>query len=156
MFAELHGGEHLADRPKSIGRLSDIREDCPGFPTAAFIDETWGRMEYQYNICAAEGVRYIVIQYGEGVTFGMVNRYALTPGPGGGTSWRCAPVFDFDIAEWFWEIAILQGMQKEGKRQHIQPAVAARSNFANKPPGGGKKGKGEEEKNRRDDWRETQ
>ena len=60
LFAAVYGEEHLNDRMQSIGRLSDIHEDCPDFYTASFIAETWGRMTYQYNICVTEGIHYII------------------------------------------------------------------------------------------------
>ena len=92
LFAEVYGEEHLNDRMQAIERISDIHVDCPDFFAATFITETWGRMTYQYNICVAEGIRYIIGQYDEGITFDKIKRYALTPGPGGGAAWRFTPV----------------------------------------------------------------
>ena len=60
LYASMGGEAHLCDRLQAIGRLSDIHEDCPGFPDAPFVAATWGRMLYQYNMSATEGVQYII------------------------------------------------------------------------------------------------
>ena len=78
LLAAVYGDEHLSERMAAIERLSDIHEDFPEFPTSAFISETWGRMAPQYNICVAGGIRYILSHYDDGVTFGKINRSALT------------------------------------------------------------------------------
>ena len=98
-------------------------------------------MIFQYNICVAEGIHYIIGQYDEGVTFDKIKRYALTPGPGGGTAWRYTPVFDFDSAEGFWQMVVRPELQRDGQRQDIQSMVAARSKLVIIPPGGKQKGK---------------
>ena len=108
-------------------------------------------MMYQYNICVAEGIHYILGQYGEGLTFEKIKRYALTAGPGGGAEWRFTPVFDFDSVEGFWQMMVLPEIQQERQRQDIQSLVAARAKFTSYPPGGRKK-KWEEERTGSNDW----
>ena len=126
LYAAMYGEEHLGDRLQAIERSRDIHEDWPEFSTASLVAETWERAMYQYNISFAEGVHYITGEYDEGITFGKLQRFALTPGIDGGAAWRYAPVFDFDIAEAFWKMAALPGIQKERQRQGIQTLAAAR------------------------------
>ena len=75
----MYGEERMDDRPQATERLIEIHEDCAELPTSTFIAETWARMTFQYNICVAEGVRYIIGQYDDGITFGKLRRSALTP-----------------------------------------------------------------------------
>ena len=42
-------------------------------------------MVFQYDICAAEGIRYIISRYGEQITLEKVRRYALAPDETGNT-----------------------------------------------------------------------
>ena len=91
LFSAMYGDEYKEDMLRSIGRLRDIHEDWPEFPTESLIAETWGRMTYQFNICVDEGIRYIVGRYDEGVTRDKIKRCALTPWIGGyDSSPRCS------------------------------------------------------------------
>ena len=150
LFSAVYGEEHLAERMSAIERLSDIREDRPEFFTAAFVDEIWERMTYQYNMCVAEGIHYILGQYDDGVTFEEIKRFVLSPNSSGSTAWTFTPAFDFESPEGFWQMAALPEVQQERQRQDIQSLVAARAKGAPQIPGWGKK-KLEEERSGRHD-----
>ena len=145
LFAAVYCDEHLSERIAAIERHSDIHEDFPEFSTSAFIAETWERMTFQYNMCVAEGIRYILSQYDDGVTFGKIKRFALTPNSNGSTAWTFTPVFDFDSSDGFWQMAILPEIQQERQRHDIQSLVDARAKGISRPPGWRKK-KVEEER----------
>ena len=102
LFAAVYGKEHRPERMLAIERLSDIHEDFPGFFTSAFIAETWERMTSQYNMCVADGIHYILSQYGDGVSSGKIKRFALSPTMNGAAAWSFTPVFDFDSTDGFW------------------------------------------------------
>ena len=95
----------------------------------------------QYNICVAEGIRYIIGQYEESVDFGEIERYELTPFTGGWAARKFTPSFDFDSDEGFWQMAILPEIQQERQRQDIQSLVGSTLEVANPPSGGKKKWK---------------
>ena len=148
LFASVYGGEHLSDITQAIERLIDIREDCPEFPTASSIAETWGRATSQYTMCVTEGAHYILGQYGDGVTFEEIGRFAPTPRHNGGAAWNFAPLFDFDSPGGFWRMVLLPEIQQERQQRDIQSMVAARAKGINQPPGRRKKGKMEYGKKR--------
>ena len=54
LFAATYGEEHLPDRPQSVERLGDIREEFPEFFSASSIAAIWGLIMFQYNICVSE------------------------------------------------------------------------------------------------------
>ena len=115
-----------------MGRLSEIHEERPEFPTVSFLSEMWERMVYRYGICVSEGVHYILSRYDEGVTLEEIRRYALAPNGQGGTAWRFTPIFDFDDEDGFWRSVILPGIKQERQRQDIMNLVAARERSSKK------------------------
>ena len=49
-------------------------------------------MVYQYNVCATEGIHFLLSKYEEGGSFGKIKRYALAPGGEGGAAWKYTPI----------------------------------------------------------------
>ena len=126
LYAAAYGEEHLGERLNAIDRLNEIHEECPEYFTVAFIIETWGRMTFQYNACVAEWIHFILGGYDEGVTFGKIKRFALSPDQSNGEAWKFTPIFEFDSEPGFWKSVILPEIKAEGQRQDILTLVAAR------------------------------
>ena len=136
LYAAIRIDEHLEDRLPAIDGLSGIRGDFPEFPTSTIIAVTRGRVAFRYNICVGEGVRYVIGQYDEFITFDILKRSALTPGSGCGEEWRYIPSFDFGRPGDPRQMAVLPEIQQEGKRQGAQSLVAERANSGEHPSGG--------------------
>ena len=107
----------------------------------------------RYNICVAEGIRYIIGQYGEGITCGEIKKYALTPTTVRGAARKCTPVFDFDRTEVFRQIVIIQEIQQGLKWQDIQSLVADRLKVPDPPSGRTKKWENDDERNGSEQWK---
>ena len=127
LYAAVYGEEHLNERLNAIDRLGELHEECPEFFTLSLISEMWERMTYQYTSCVTGGIHYFLAKYDEGITFAKIKRYALVPDGSGGTAWRFAPIFDFNIDDGFWGSVIIHEIRQERQLQDIRNLVAERS-----------------------------
>ena len=78
-------------------------------------------MAPQYNICVAEGIRYIIGQYGDVIALGKLIRFEYTPSLGGGAARKYTPLFDFYIPEGYWDMARYRIFSKDGIGKTFKP-----------------------------------
>ena len=112
LYAASYGAEHSAERLNAIDRQIEIHEERPEYFTVTFLSDMWERMVYQYNVCIAEGIHFILVRYDEGVAMEKIRRYALAPDGQGGTAWKFTQIFDFDDDRGFGSALSCRGLSR--------------------------------------------